>query len=77
MVNEIHLSLQLLFLNKNEIYIYIYIYIYMLFVKILFDILFALFYLLPMTIDKISSVHENFSINEKFWAVSEIDAGGQ
>ena len=42
---------------------YIYIYIYIL--------------PLPITIDEISSVHGNFSSNEKFWAVFEIDAGVQ
>ena len=32
---------------------------------------------LPMTIDESSSVHENFSNDETFREVSEIDAGGQ
>ena len=47
------------------VYIYIYIYVYI-----------ALFYLCQW-LDEISSGYGNFSINEKFWAVSEIDAGVQ
>ena len=63
MVNEIHTAYSCLFKIKMELYIYIYIYIY----------IYNSF--LPMTIDEISSVHGNFSNNEKCWAVSKIDAG--